>query len=145
MSQTLREPLFWRPGTLERSHLYEALKENDVLSPALHITNYQVKTPKRGQQHIEVQITALLPTNIVPKNDDVSWLIDEHNGLQQTLLFMAFKPGVLNFDNLEDEPDEIPDEPRMLQCEECGNQQADMGHNVACGVCGHTMPEEEED
>jgi len=37
--------------------------------------------------------------------------------------------------------DEESDDVKFLCCEECGNEQADMGRNVACEQCGARMPE----
>lgn len=36
---------------------------------------------------------------------------------------------------------ETPQEPAWLTCPYCGNQQTDMGKNVACEECGERMPE----
>ena len=33
----------------------------------------------------------------------------------------------------------------FVKCEECGNEQAYMGQNVACEECGATMPEPADD
>jgi ribosomal protein S27E len=34
-----------------------------------------------------------------------------------------------------------PDAIVFVTCDECGNEQPDMGRGVACEVCGATMPE----
>ncbi len=37
------------------------------------------------------------------------------------------------------------DDEVWIECEECGNEQPDMGRNVACEECGALMPEPEEE
>lgn len=32
---------------------------------------------------------------------------------------------------------------RFVTCDECGNEQGDMGRNVACEECGYLMPTNE--
>lgn len=33
----------------------------------------------------------------------------------------------------------------FVYCAHCGNEQPDMGHNVACEACGYLMPTQEDE
>lgn len=46
--------------------------------------------------------------------------------------------------DIPDEAGIYSSEVELITCECCGNEQADMGKNVACEECGERMPEDRE-
>lgn len=51
------------------------------------------------------------------------------------------KKVMLSEDSNSDDGESDDDHIRYLTCEECGNEQPDMGANVACEECGALMPD----